>query len=66
MAMPPCSWIAAWPICRANSLTCTFAAAIAVWRSAASGASASIAAYIAIDRACSSATSMSAARCCNA
>ena len=63
--MPPCSWIASWPICLPERPIWIFAAEIARWRSVASSSSAVTAANIAMLRACSSATSMSTERCCN-
>src|SRR6476620_3664829 len=64
MPMPPWSWIDCWPTNFADLPICTFAAATAVARSLASSKSQAIVANIDIERACSTATNMSAARCC--
>ena len=66
MPMPPCSCTALWLTNRPDWPTPTFAIEMLRCRSAASGSSTIIAASIAIDRPCSIATSISAARCCRA
>src|SRR5450631_2052780 len=65
MPMPPWSWIDCWPTNLPDLPICTLAAATAVARSLASSKSAAMVANIDMLRACSTATNMSAARCCS-
>src|SRR6266702_128567 len=65
MPMPPWSCTACWPTRRLDRPICTLAAAIVLWRSASFSSATIMVASIAMLRACSSAISMSTARCCS-